>query len=91
MEAKNTMPETSLIGCDEFAIIYFGTLEELKICMSKLQRSIKNMKIIEEQKVTISSGITLINENDTIAEVFKRMDEALYKSKHRGRNQYIIL
>lgn len=93
-EAGSAMPETSLVsrwGGDEFAIIYFGALEELEIYMSRLQRSIKNMKISEEQKVTISSGITLINKNDTISEVFKRMDKALYKSKNRGRNQYTIL
>nr|WP_084133556.1 diguanylate cyclase [Clostridium grantii] len=56
-----------------------------------LQSNIRNIKINEETTLSISSGITLIKENDSILEVFKRMDKALYESKNKGKNQYTII
>ncbi|SHH81387.1 Diguanylate cyclase, GGDEF domain [Clostridium grantii DSM 8605] len=56
-----------------------------------MQSNIRNIKINEETTLSISSGITLIKENDSILEVFKRMDKALYESKNKGKNQYTII
>lgn len=91
---KSVMPETSFIsrwGGDEFAIIFFGKLEELKYYVMLLQNSISNLKLDNDLNITISIGITQIQENDCNEDVFRRVDEALYKSKQKGRNQYYII
>ncbi|WP_172649474.1 sensor domain-containing diguanylate cyclase [Thiolapillus brandeum] len=37
--------------------------------------------------ITISCGISEFRDGDTPADAFERADQALYKSKHKGRNQ----
>jgi diguanylate cyclase len=39
--------------------------------------------------VTISCGITELQEGDTAAEAFDRADQALYRAKHSGRNKVV--
>ena len=91
---KRIMPKTSFIsrwGGDEFAIIFFGKLEELKDYAMQLQKSINSIDLYDNLYITISIGITKIQENDCNKDVFKRVDKALYKSKQKGRNQYNII
>ena len=90
--AKDIMPETNFIsrwGGDEFTIIFFGNLKEVKKYMDKLYSAISN--IDNKQAITISAGITEIKKNDSQEEVFKKVDSALYKSKSNKKNKYTIL
>ncbi|NPA10773.1 MAG: GGDEF domain-containing protein [Epsilonproteobacteria bacterium] len=41
----------------------------------------------EEIKFTISMGITSVSFNDTIETILKRVDDALYEAKRKGRNK----
>jgi diguanylate cyclase (GGDEF)-like protein len=93
-EAEKNITEKALIsrwGGDEFAIIFYGDLEKSEQYMINLQSNIRKIEINEETNLTISSGITLIKDNDTVLEVFKRIDSALYESKNKGKNQYTII
>lgn len=92
--AKDIMPETSFIsrwGGDEFAIIFYGNKEEMKKCMDEFNKKINDIKIDGNDVITISTGVTKIAENDNVSKVFKRVDEALYISKIKGKNQYTIM
>lgn len=42
-----------------------------------------------EVKMTVSQGLAELKPEDDIDSLIKRADEALYKAKHRGRNQVI--
>ncbi len=91
---KEIMPKSSFIsrwGGDEFAIIFYGRLEQLKKYVIQLQKEISDLQLYDNLNVTLSIGITKIKKNDCNKDVFKRVDEALYKSKEKGRNQYYII
>ncbi|WHH58135.1 GGDEF domain-containing protein [Petroclostridium sp. X23] len=78
-------------GGDEFAIIFSGSIEEVKKYMDNLNGKINDIKINEDQIVTISAGITQVGKNDVIKEIFKKVDDGLYRAKDQGRNQYVIM
>lgn len=77
-------------GGEEFVgIIPNINSDELESLGNRLRSLIENSYIIHENEklhVTISIGATLVNENDTIGSLFKRVDTLLYKSKSAGRN-----
>lgn len=83
------------IGGEEFAILLFNTdLNGAKQFSNKLRDKIQNL-IYENENikigVTISIGVTVLKENDeTITEIFKRADQALYYAKKSGRNNVSI-
>ncbi|WP_461205965.1 GGDEF domain-containing protein [Clostridium sp. DL1XJH146] len=78
-------------GGDEFAIILFGNLEEVELCLKELYIAIKGITLQNNENITISCGITKIKINDNVKDVFKRVDEALYKAKEQGKNRYTIV
>ena len=78
-------------GGEEF-IVLFQNVDEAKAIKSaqKLRMLIKKSFLMIDQKplaVTVSGGCTLIRQDDTAETLFKRVDQLLYESKHRGRNQ----
>lgn len=78
-------------GGDEFAIIFYNTKEEVEKYMNELMMELKNIKINENYVITISAGITKIMDKDTMNNVFKRVDQGLYKSKENGRSCYTFM
>jgi len=50
--------------------------------------------LVNNQKydVTVSMGIAQLNheKGDTISQIMKRADDALYYSKRQGRNRYAV-
>lgn len=78
-------------GGDEFAIIYYGTKEEVIGTVNELNELLKEITIDNNSEVTVSIGITRILTTDTMNKVFKRVDKGLYKSKSEGRNTYSII
>ena len=63
--------------------------KDLELLGNRLCSLIENSYIIHENEklyVTISTGATLVNENDTIDSLIKRADTLVYKSKAAGRN-----
>lgn len=78
-------------GGDEFAIIYYGNKEEVIRTVELFNQKLTEIELPGQYKVSISMGITVINENDSMNEVFKRVDDGLYQSKENGRNQYTFV
>jgi diguanylate cyclase (GGDEF)-like protein len=80
-------------GGDEFAIILPNTqLQNAIELAEKLRLIVMNQKIDVKNdvvKFTISIGVDKVNylKDNSIEESLNRADKALYKAKHRGRNQ----
>ncbi|MBU8914276.1 MAG: diguanylate cyclase, partial [Spirochaetales bacterium] len=77
-------------GGEEFiGIIRNINSKDLELLGSRLGSLVENSYIIHEDEklsVTVSTGATLVSENDTIQSLIKRADTLLYESKAAGRN-----
>ncbi|WP_198304446.1 GGDEF domain-containing protein [Arcobacter vandammei] len=80
------------VGGEEFVIVAknIKNMNELENFANKLRVEVENFDFGLKQKVTISLGATTLVPNDEKENVFKRADEALYKSKENGRNRVTI-
>jgi len=79
-EFVGLMPETSLAGGYKIA--------------EKIRSSVENLEFHyqgSQVKITISCGISLFIENDTIDTAFNRADKALYQAKDDGRNRCVVI
>lgn len=90
-EIRNSIRKTDLlfrIGGEEFMIIFSKTLmQEAYEVVEKTRVDISNMSIIENEKITISIGITEVKKDDTPNLIYERADKLMYKSKKNGKNQ----
>ena len=79
-------------GGEEFIIIT-GKIDEkgLKRLLEKLQSKIKAEDFAPLNELTASFGATLYHENDNYEDLFKRVDNALYKAKESGRDCFVIV
>jgi len=77
------------LGGEEFVILLTETnLENAKKVALKVCKSVEeNLKTITDNKITISVGVSEVNESDTEDTIFKRVDDLLYKSKLSGKNR----
>ncbi|MCM0759920.1 GGDEF domain-containing protein [Sporomusa sphaeroides DSM 2875] len=77
------------IGGDEFCI-YMPNIPSLDFVKTRCQKvSTLINKEIEDIPVTISVGITLVDQDMGYEEIFKSADEVLYQAKRDGRNQIV--
>ncbi len=79
-------------GGEEFVIVCPGTaLEQGVKRAERLRLAIMNGQIggTEELKVTASFGVTQVEEGDSVEEVLRRADCAVYNAKKSGRNRTI--
>ena len=69
------------IGGEEFIVLLTETqIDKAKLVAEKIRDSVENdLKTINDKKITISIGLTEVNENDMEDIIFKRVDELLYK------------
>lgn len=75
-------------GGEEFLILTPNTtLDNAAILAEKLRLAIETYTFPTVKKVTISAGISQLQEDDSFDEFFKRTDQALYVAKDKGRNQ----
>jgi diguanylate cyclase len=80
-------------GGDEFAVLLPGA--QLSVGMDRaetIRRSVAEratqMRVHGEQiSISLSIGVAAPRPSDHVESILQRADEALYKSKHRGRNQ----
>ena len=78
-------------GGEEFIIIVKNAkVQALEKIAQKIQKKISQESFAPVPKVTLSFGLTLYCEGDDEDALFKRVDNALYRAKENGRNQYII-
>ncbi|MBL0686243.1 MAG: diguanylate cyclase [Sulfurospirillum sp.] len=77
-------------GGEEFILLMDETSlkNATKVC-EKLRKSVENFKKQNLPQITISIGLSQIQQNDTKDSFFKRADEALYKAKKNGRNMVV--
>ncbi len=94
---KETIRETDFIGRyggEEFVVLLVGTdLEGVKEVAEKMRLRIEKiaLKANDEQiRMTISGGLSMFQHGDMPADVFERADQALYKAKRSGKNQWIV-
>ncbi|MDD4048404.1 MAG: GGDEF domain-containing protein [Clostridia bacterium] len=79
----------SRFGGDEFAIILPESSKETSKNIAERIRNnvLVNPKFIPYSKVSLSMGIaTFPNDGDTIEDILKKADEALYTAKDKGKN-----
>lgn len=62
-------------------------MQEAYEVVEKTRVDISNMSIIENEKITISIGITEVKKDDTPDLIYERADKLMYKSKKNGKNQ----
>ncbi len=78
-------------GGEEFMGVFPETrLEEALKLANKIREKVANSKFHYENKpvpITASAGLATFRPNDSIEDVFKRADKALYKAKETGRNK----
>ena len=77
------------IGGEEFIVLFPQTsIKQAKIVAEKIRESVENsLDTINKRKITISIGLTEVQEGDTEDIIFKRVDELLYRSKKEGKNR----
>lgn len=95
---KGALRETDMIsriGGEEFAVILIES--DLKTSISvaeRIQQRVKDLEITIGDitvRVTVSIGIAVILPSDqTLDDIFKRADDALYTAKNSGRNTIVI-
>jgi len=75
-------------GGEEFLIMLPEiAIEGAKLCAENTRATIEQNNFDKVKKITISVGVTMFKENDTIDSITKRVDEALYRAKDNGRNR----
>lgn len=79
-------------GGDEFFLILSDCdIIQAKIIAEKIRKHLNNRSIsYKEQKInlTTSMGVTEMSLRDDCESFFKRIDEALYEAKEKGRNRF---
>lgn len=93
MQATRDADFIARFGGEEFVGIFPETrLEDALILANKIRDKVANSKFHYENKpvpITASAGLATFRPNDSIDDVFKRADAALYRAKETGRNRCI--
>lgn len=80
-------------GGEEFIMYWCEESNDQKTIMAeKITQTIRDMKLVQSNnlKVTASVGVTNIIDSDLFDEALRRADDALYKAKNNGKNQFIV-
>jgi len=78
-------------GGEEFVILFPETEREFaKNVCDKLRKGVENLNHSIAGNITASFGVTQYVENDTLATMLERCDNALYEAKKSGRNKVCV-
>jgi diguanylate cyclase (GGDEF)-like protein/PAS domain S-box-containing protein len=90
-EVKLHIRKTDLlfrVGGEEFIIIFPKTLiDEAFEVVEKIRVNVSRMKIIENEKITVSIGLSEVKEEDDVDSIYEKIDKLMYVSKNNGKNQ----
>lgn len=80
------------VGGEEFIVLLTNTnLKDALQVAQKVRMEVANkLNTIENQTITISLGLTQVNQNDDSETICKRADKLLYEAKDNGKNQVIF-
>lgn len=93
---KDFSNETVLIarfGGEEFALLFETPAKVAAVVMEKIRTAMEEKPIDADGssvKVTLSSGVSQVAQNERISKLVRRSDEALYTAKMAGRNRVFI-
>ena len=77
-------------GGEEFIMLLTKTsLDKAELIAQNLRKLIENMNIQGIEQVTSSFGVTQFLKDDTEQSILKRVDDALYEAKQKGRNTVV--
>ena len=88
----NSDPTFDLVrwGNEEFLLLCHNTdIEAAATFSNYLCKSIREAKLIKDRTITCSIGVAEMN-GDDISELFKQVDNALYRAKQTGRNRSVV-
>lgn len=74
-------------GGDEFAGILCATAEQAEEITAQLVKEAAKIHMPSDNQITISLGLTQIQDEDSFDSLLSRVDKALYEAKSLGRNQ----
>ncbi len=82
-------------GGEEFLAILRGGNEDELLAVAEKVRAVTAKSELNREgallSVTISIGATMVRKGDNAASIVQRADEALYRSKHEGRDRVTLL
>ena len=82
------------VGGEEFAIILHNADKNTALQIAeKIRKKINNISVKFHDKIiniTVSLGVAVLKDKDTLDSLFNKSDEALYASKQNGRNQVTV-
>jgi diguanylate cyclase (GGDEF)-like protein len=74
------------VGGDEFAIILpESSREDAELLADRVGLAIRAQKIDRVGVLKISAGVAELREDDTVADLFTRADDAMYRAKNAGK------
>jgi two-component system, cell cycle response regulator len=91
---KNSIEKDILFarwGGEEFVLfIKDNTYEETQVLINTIRENIERFSFNQVKKVTSSFGITNCIEDESLDDIIKRADVALYEAKENGRNRLVF-
>ena len=75
-------------GGEEFMLVLPGChIDDAIMVAERIRQRIEaDTRLPDGRHVTASLGVTVAGSSDTLDGLYGRLDEELYKAKHRGRN-----
>ncbi len=88
LETKRATDTLGRWGGEEFLLICAGTgLRDAVLFAQALRHALSERDFSVTGRMTASLGVACVQDGDTIHGLISRADEALYRSKRRGRNR----
>src|SRR5450830_1242250 len=78
-------------GGEEFLLVLPDTdIQQAELCLTRIQSAMNELFFTKENiKVTFSGGVAQYKANETIDNLLKRIDVAMYQAKKEGRNRVV--
>ncbi|MDM7861734.1 diguanylate cyclase [Alteromonas sp. ASW11-36] len=82
------------IGGEEFGLIINQPLDEAHELANRLRQAVSKMIVTTSKSsfaLTVSIGLAAFQKNDSVEDLYTRVDKALYKAKSQGRNRVELI